>query len=164
VGVGTEIAGVRSYETGDDARAIHWRRTAALGRLVVTERQSDASTQLTVLLDNVQTDAKSGECEARFERLISRAATLVVAALSRGLSAEVVARGSRSPLLMGNAGPDPILRYLALIGSVPAENPPGFGHYARSARVIMLREEDAADAALLTSPLPLPNNAPAGVA
>jgi len=148
VGVGTEIAGLRSYETGDDARAIHWRRTAALGRLVVTERQSDASTQLTVLLDNVQTEAKSSELEARFERLISRAATLVVAALSRGLSAEVVARGSRSPLLMGNAAPDAILRYLALLGSVPAESAPGFGHYARSARVIMLRGEDAADAAL----------------
>ena len=152
VGVGTEIAGLRSYETGDDARAIHWRRTAALGRLVVTERQSDASTQLTVLLDNVQTDA--GEFEARFERLISRAATLVVAALSRGLSAEVVSRGTRSPLLMGNASPDPILRYLALIGSVPAESAPGFGHYARSARVIMLRGEDAADAALLANAAP----------
>ena len=148
VGVGTEIAGLRSYETGDDARAIHWRRTAALGRLVVTERQSDASTQLTVLLDNMQTDASSSEADARFERLISRAATLVVAALSRGLSAEVVARGTRSPLLMGNAAPDQILRYLALIGSVPAESAPGFGHYARTARVIMLRGEDAADAAL----------------
>jgi hypothetical protein len=49
---------------------------------------------------------------------------------------------------MGNAAPDPILRYLALIGSVPAQSAPGFGHYARSARVIMLRAEDVADANL----------------
>lgn len=143
VGVGTEIAGLRGYETHDDARAIHWRRTASLGRLIVTERQSDASSQLTVLLDNaVPPDMKP--FDPRFERLVSRAATLVVAALARGLSAEVVARGTRSPLLMGNAAPDPIMRFLALIDSVPAENAPAFGTYARAARVIVLRNSEPA--------------------
>jgi uncharacterized protein (DUF58 family) len=133
IGVGTEIAGLRGYEAGDDARAIHWRRTAALGRLMVTERQSDASSQLTLLLDNV-----SPSDSGRFERLVSRAATLVVSALARGLSAEVLCHGSRSPLIMGNAAPDPILRYLALIGTVAADSAPPYGRYAQTARVIML--------------------------
>ncbi|MET0389987.1 MAG: DUF58 domain-containing protein [Polyangiales bacterium] len=148
VGVGTEIAGLRGYETGDDARAIHWRRTAALGRLMVTERQSDASTQLTVLLDNIAVADP-----LRFERLVSRAATLVVSAVARGLSAEVVCRGSRSPLLMGNAAPDPILRYLALIQTVSADNPPQFGRYAQSARVVMLSGETVGGTALPTGVL-----------
>ena len=141
VGVGTEIAGLRGYESGDDARAIHWRRTASLGRLVVTERQSDASSQLTVLLDNA-VPAGLAQPDPRFERMVSRAATLVVAALARGLSAEVVARGSRSPLLMGNAAPDPILRFLALVSGMDLEHAPPFGSYARAARVVTLRYTD----------------------
>jgi uncharacterized protein (DUF58 family) len=142
VGVGTEIAGLRAYETGDDARSIHWRRTAALGRLVVTERQSDASTQLTVLIDNavvLPTEAS----RAQFEHMISRAATLVVAAVARGLSAEVIARGTRSPMVVGMAAPDPILRYLALIDALPPEGAPAFGNYTRTARVVVLRTQEA---------------------
>jgi uncharacterized protein (DUF58 family) len=137
IGVGTEIAGLRGYEVGDDARTIHWRRTASLGRMVVTERQSDASSQLTLVLDNARS-ATTPNFEARFERTISRAATLAVAGVSRGLSVEVIARGTRSVLLMGYASPDPILRYLALLPSIEAGVAPNFGAYARNARVIFL--------------------------
>jgi len=143
IGPGTEVAGLRGYEAGDDARAIHWRRTAAFGRLMVTERQSDASTQLSILLDNID----SGDAEA-FEKLVSRAATLIVLALGRGLSAEVICHGSRSALLMGHAPADPILRYLALLAPVPAEQAPAFGRYAQSARVIVLRGDGVGEASL----------------
>lgn len=142
VGVGTEIAGLRAYETGDDARSIHWRRTAALGRLVVTERQSDASTQLTVLVDNAVV-LPNEAARAQFEHMISRAATLVVAAIGRGLSAEVIARGTRSPMVVGMAAPDPILRYLALLNPLAPEGAPGFGSYTRTARVVILRANEA---------------------
>ena len=145
VGVGTEIAGLRAYETGDDARSIHWRRTAALGRLVVTERQSDASTQLTVLIDNAVVLPNEASRE-RFEHMISRAATLVVAAVARGLSAEVIARGSRSPMVVGMAASDPILRFLALLNALPPEGAPAFGNYARTARVVVLRTTDVSEA------------------
>jgi uncharacterized protein (DUF58 family) len=141
VGVGTEIAGMRGYETGDDARSIHWRRTAALGKLVVTERQSDASTQLTVLIDNAVT-LQTDEARAQFEHMISRAATLVVAAVARGLSAEIITRGSRSPLVVGMAAPDPALRFLALVNAVPPEGAAGFGNHARTARIVLLRADE----------------------
>jgi uncharacterized protein (DUF58 family) len=152
MGAGTEIAGLRSYEQGDDARSIHWRRTAALGRLVVTERQSDASSQLTLLLDNAP-ESTGKLPDPRFERLVSRAATLAVAGLSRGLSVEVIARGTRSPLLMGFASPDPILRYLALISTLDRAQAQSFGPYPRNARVIALRVGDGLPA---TAPLRVP--------
>jgi uncharacterized protein (DUF58 family) len=142
IGVGTEIAGLRSYETGDDARSIHWPRTASLGRLVVTERQSDASSQLTLLLDNARS-INTPEEDEQFERMVSRAATLAVAGLSHGLSVEVIARGSRSPLLVGFTAADPILRYLALIESVNPERAPHFGAYARNTRVIFVGASDS---------------------
>ncbi|HEX4353678.1 MAG TPA: DUF58 domain-containing protein, partial [Polyangiales bacterium] len=143
IGVGTEIAGLRSYETGDDARSIHWRRTASLGRLVVTERQSDASSQLTLLLDNAKSIA-TPELDAEFETMVSRAATLAVAGVAHGLSVEVIARGSRSPLLLGFTAPDPILRYLATIAPVDPNDAPRFGAYARNTRVILLNTKAVA--------------------
>jgi len=148
LGSGTEIAGLRGYEVGDDARSIHWQRTAALGRVMVTERHSDATAQLTVLLDNVHPDA------ARFERMVSLAATAVVAALARGQSAEVIARGSRSPLVPGHAAPDPILRYLAKVALVDnVDDAPGFARVAPHARVLDLGK-DAADPELVQAQAP----------
>jgi hypothetical protein len=62
------------------------------------------------------------------------------------LSVEVIARGSRSPLLMGYAPPDPILRYLALIGTLDRTGAPPFGPHARNARVILLRSAEPSPA------------------
>jgi uncharacterized protein (DUF58 family) len=140
-GTGSEIAGLRSYETGDDARAIHWKRSAALGRLVVTERHNDASSQLTILLDNQRPGGAGAAFDAAFERAISEAATEAVSSLGRGLAVEILARGSRSPLIMGSSSPDGILRFLALLNAVPAEQGVAYGRYARTASVLRLSPE-----------------------
>jgi uncharacterized protein (DUF58 family) len=112
---------------------------------MVTERQSDASSQLTLLLDNAQ-PAGTAAHDPHFERLVSRAATLAVAGLTHGLSVEVISRGSRSPLLMGYAPADPILRYLALLENVDAQAAPNFGAYARNTRIIFLSATNSAAA------------------
>lgn len=138
VGVGTEVAGLRSYEMHDDARAIHWKRSASLGRLMVMERQSDASSQLCILLDNARPPQAEPSWDEGFERAISKAATLAVLSASRGLSVEVISRGGRSPMVMPFAAADPILRFLALLVRVDASVAPAFGNHARSARVIVL--------------------------
>jgi uncharacterized protein (DUF58 family) len=137
LGVGTEVAGLRSYEMHDDARAIHWKRSASLGRLLVMERQSDASSQLVILIDNARPPQADPTWEAGFERAISKAATLAVLSASRGLSVEVISRGGRSPAVMAFAPTDPLLRYLALLSAVDASTAPAFAPHARSARVIV---------------------------
>ncbi|HEX2675867.1 MAG TPA: DUF58 domain-containing protein [Polyangiales bacterium] len=149
IGTGTEIAGLRGYEVGDDARSIHWKRSASLGRLVVIERQSDASSQVAILLDNARGgESRSAETfDAGFELAVSEAATLAVASLARGLSVEVIARGSRSPLVMAGAPPDAILRYLALLAAQPAGHAQVFGAYARTARVIRIGVRGATELA-----------------
>ena len=138
LGVGTEIGGLRGYEMHDDARAIHWKRSASLGRLLVMERHSDASTQLCILLDNARPANADAAWDAGFEQAISKAATLAVLSTSRGLSVEVIVRGGRSPVVMAFAASDPILRYLALLSSTPANVAPAFATHARTARVVML--------------------------
>jgi uncharacterized protein (DUF58 family) len=135
-GSGTEVAGLRHYRAGDAARSIHWRRTAALGRVMVYEKHSDSSTHLTIVLDNARPKDADARWDAAFERAISRAAAIAVANVGRDLSAEVLCRGQRSPVVMPGSQADPILRFLALLQSVPAERAPSFAAANRSSRII----------------------------
>jgi len=125
IGPGTEIAGLRGFVTGDEARDVHWRRTAALGRLVVREHERDSNSHLTILLDNARPDhvdaASRAAWDARFEALVSRAATLATHASAAQMTTEVVTRGARSPLALAGSSVDPVLRFLALIEAVDAD-------------------------------------------
>ncbi len=113
-GRGTETRELREYRSGDELRAIHWRRTAAVGKPVVREFEREAAAVLSILLDNGPEQTRS-ELRVGFERNVARAAYVVERALARGYSVEVCARGSRSPLLAGGSPPDALWRYLALL-------------------------------------------------
>jgi uncharacterized protein (DUF58 family) len=136
VGLGSEVAGLRNYQQGDAARSIHWRRTAALGRVVVHEKHSDASAHLTIVLDNARPEGADARWDEAFERAISRAAALAAGNLGGDLSREVICRGQRSAVVMAGAPADPILRFLALLQSVPAAQAKAFAAVGKSSRVI----------------------------
>ena len=147
VGSGNEVAGLRQYRPGDGARAIHWKRTAALGRVMVYETHVDASSHLTIVLDNARPDGADARWDAAFERAISRAAALAVGNVGREMSAEVVCRGRRSPLVTAGSPVDPILKFLALLESVPAMDAPAFDALRKSSQVVeipILPTEEAA--------------------
>lgn len=135
-GPGTEIAGLRGYQDGDEARAIHWRRTAALGRLVVHEKQRDASTHFTIVLDNQKPSDAPPAWDDAFERAISRVAALAVLVVGRELSVEIVCRGTRSAVALPGTSADPILRFLALLESVPEADDVPLAPPVASSRVL----------------------------
>lgn len=114
-GAGSEIAGLREYADGDDARAIHWRRTASLGRVVVRERQRDAARRLTLLVDERRPEGASAAWDERFERLLSEAAGAAVRALEEGTAVEAIARSGASPLVLPGQPADAIWRFFALL-------------------------------------------------
>jgi uncharacterized protein (DUF58 family) len=125
-GRGSEFAGsVRFYREGDEARDIHWKRTATRGELVVREHEQDASALVTLRVDNVVPAGTADESEwrERFEYSISEAATLASAYLARGVSVQVQANDSASALVAGGTAPDPIWRFLALLKAVRADTP-----------------------------------------
>ncbi len=131
IGRGTEIAGLREYVAGDEARSIHWRRSATLGTLVVKERQRDASSRVTFVLDNLRPEGAGAAWDAGFEHAISRVASLTGEAMARGASVDVVVRGARSPLLAPGSAPDPIWRFLAeLTPAGPEDEAPEAGRGA----------------------------------
>jgi len=117
-GRGSEFAGsVRFYREGDEARDIHWRRTASRGELVVREHEQDSSALVTLSVDNLLRSDVDDEAawHERFETSISEVATLVAFYLSQGVSVQVQAKDGVSPLVIGGSPPDAIWRFLALL-------------------------------------------------
>jgi uncharacterized protein (DUF58 family) len=114
IGSGSEVAGIREYRAGDEARVIHWGRTASLGRMVVRERHRDAVARLVLHVDPSGSDADATWREA-FEQSLRLAGSQAVRALSHGTPVEVRTPTGRSPVLRPGSPPDPILRFLALL-------------------------------------------------
>lgn len=136
-GRGTETRELREYRVGDEVRSIHWRRSAAMGKPVVREYEREAAALFCFVLDNHVPDAADRQAVADVEAQISRVAYLVERALARGASAEVCARGARSPRLNDASSPDPIWRFLALLPVEPSKQ--GLALPSRGARVIDVR-------------------------
>jgi uncharacterized protein (DUF58 family) len=125
-GRGSEFAGsVRYYREGDEARDIHWKRTASRGELVVREHEQDTSAIVNLSIDNVVPPATNDENSWReqFEQKVSEMATLASVYLSRGVSVQVHASESQSPVVTGGMAPDPIWRFLALLKPVRLDAP-----------------------------------------
>lgn len=119
VGVGSEVAGLREYRSGDEARVIHWRRTAALGRVVVRERHRDAVARLVLELDATARDGDEAAWRDAFEHEVRVTGSRAVRALARGTSVQVRAGSRRSPVLHPGSPPDPVLEFLALLEPAP---------------------------------------------
>lgn len=117
-GRGSEFAGsVRFYREGDEARDIHWKRTASRGELVVREHEQDTSALVTLTLGDVIPAGTEDEAawQESFERRVSETATIAAVYLGRGVSVQVRASEARSPIVAGGNAPDPIWRFLALL-------------------------------------------------
>ena len=112
-GNGNEVLGLRDYRAGDEARAIHWRRSANLDRVVVRETAQESRGQLSLVLDQHVSDSPEGE--AVLERLVGRAAFLAEWGLAEGMSVEILVRGERSPLVSPSGSVETLWRFLALL-------------------------------------------------
>ena len=75
-GAGPEFFGVRPYRIGDEVRHIHWKATAAKGRLMVKEFEASAVDQVVILLDTEKRFISPEPCSSNFEFLISCAASI----------------------------------------------------------------------------------------
>ena len=135
-GRGSEFAGsVRFYREGDEARDIHWKRTASRGELVVREHEQDSNALVTLSVDNLLASSPDDEAAwlERFELTISEVATAAAAYLTQGVSVQVQAKDSVSPLVAGGTPPDPIWRFLALLQPCRAQAPGRSGKRTRHA-------------------------------
>jgi uncharacterized protein (DUF58 family) len=117
-GHGEDFLGLRLMREGEDPRDVHWRKTAAVGRLVMRERARETRPDVTLILDVLRPHGAGDDWSVAFERRIREVASRAVAHLKRGDQVAVVTtacgltRGDRT------VGADPLLRYLALLEPV----------------------------------------------
>ncbi|MBO0879533.1 MAG: DUF58 domain-containing protein, partial [Mycobacterium sp.] len=99
IGRGVEYADIRSYVPGDQLRAVNWPVSARRGSLHVTERLTDRSADVVVLIDTYPQPA--GPATEATERTVRGAAQVVQTALRNGDRAGIVALGGRQPRWLG---------------------------------------------------------------
>ncbi len=99
IGRGVEYADIRTYVPGDQLRTVNWPVSARRGRLHVTQRLTDRSADVVVLLDGYPQPA--GPATAATERIVRGAAQVVQTALRNGDRAGIVALGGRKPRWLG---------------------------------------------------------------
>jgi uncharacterized protein (DUF58 family) len=99
IGRGVEYADIRSYVPGDQLRTVNWPVSARRGSLHVTERLTDRSADVVVLIDAYPQPA--GPATDATERTVRGAAQVVQTALRNGDRAGIVALGGRQPRWLG---------------------------------------------------------------
>ncbi len=108
---GDEFSSLRAYATGDDLRKVHWPSSARTGDLVVRNEHIPEHGHSMVLLD-VRASAAD---PATFERMVSAAASIVVACRERGDRVRLVTTEGVDHAADTSAGCDAILDLLAIV-------------------------------------------------
>jgi uncharacterized protein (DUF58 family) len=117
-GHGDDYLGLKLLRDGEDPRDVHWRKSAAVGQLVMRERAREARPDVVLTLDNVRRpDAKDDWFNA-FERRIRDVASRAVAHIKRGDSVTIKTTSGEAVRSDRAAGADRILRFLALVESI----------------------------------------------
>jgi uncharacterized protein (DUF58 family) len=124
-GHGEEFLGLKLMRPGEDPRDIHWRKTAALGQMVMRERARESRPDVTLTLDTLQRAQVEADWSAAFERRIRDVASRAVAHLKRGDRVVVLTTAGGSTRADRSVGADPLLRYLALVEPVARVPVPG---------------------------------------
>ncbi len=120
-GAGEEFLGLRPMRQGEDPRDIYWRKSAAVGQLVLRDRAREARPDVALPLDVVRPASANEDWAAAFERRIRDVASRAVAHIKRGDAVVVRTTAGGAARADKNAGADPILRYLALLEPVDAK-------------------------------------------
>jgi uncharacterized protein (DUF58 family) len=122
-GHGEDFLGLRLMREGEDPRDVHWRKTAAVGQMVMRERAREARPDVTLALDVLRPEAAGEEWYVAFERRIRDVASRAVAHIKRGDRVAVITTVGGVSRADRVVGADPLLRYLALIDPVTRPTP-----------------------------------------
>jgi uncharacterized protein (DUF58 family) len=126
-GYGDDFIGLRPMREGEDPRDIHWRKSAAVGQLVLRERARESRPDVKLVLEVWKPADAGDDWDAAFERRVREVASRAVAHLKRGDRVAVVTSTGTSARSDRAQGADPLLRYLARVQAVPAKSLPHRG-------------------------------------
>jgi uncharacterized protein (DUF58 family) len=110
-GRGAEFLGLRELSTGDDIRLVHWRKSAAVGRLLAVEREREQRRRVVLVVDN------RGEA---LEQPVREAAAAARLLSGRGLEIGLATAGTYLPPA---AGPGTLRRVLRALAALARAEP-----------------------------------------
>lgn len=142
-GWGHDLHALRPFRAGDDPRSIHWKQTAKTGHPIFLEREAEDDRRLAILFDNGVGALTEPRALARFEQLVSEAATSAVHHLARGFEVELITRDTALHFSSGPRHRLALLEALALIEPV-APCPIPLEASDRSTAVLRLGFEEGA--------------------
>ncbi|HYZ88804.1 MAG TPA: DUF58 domain-containing protein [Myxococcales bacterium] len=117
-GHGLEMHALRDYRPGEDARSIHWRSSARLGKLIGVDREQERRRQVCVVLDHRRARG------AALETAVERAAALFERELDSGAEVSLALCGDRLPAGSGERHRIAGLTLLALLDAGPGAPAP----------------------------------------
>ncbi len=117
-GNGDDYLGLKLLRDGEDRRDIHWRKSAAVGQLVMRERAREARPDVVLPLDVVRRDDAKEEWFTTFERRIRDVASRAVAHIKRGDAVTIKTTATETVRGDRTTGADRLLRFLALVESM----------------------------------------------
>jgi uncharacterized protein (DUF58 family) len=125
-GAGAVYRSLRDYRIGDESRAIHWKTTARLRRLIIREYEAESGNRATVILATVFPFAPPDQYNHEFEEGVRLAASLAAALIRQGIWVRFVSARETIPFGAGTSHLYRILRHLALLTPCrePRESPP----------------------------------------
>ena len=122
-GHGDDYLGLNLHRHGEDTRDVHWRKSAAIGQLVMRERAREARPDVVLPLDVIRPDDAKEDWSNTFERKIRDVASRAVAHIKRADSVTIKTSAGETVRADRTSGADPLLRFLALLEPSPAPAP-----------------------------------------
>ncbi|PFW98736.1 hypothetical protein CJ468_06438 [Nocardia farcinica] len=132
-GPGVEYADIRAYTPGDQLRTVNWPVSARRGRLYVTERLTNRSADVVVLIDTSL--QAPGPASDALELSVRGAAQVVQSTLSAGDRTAVVCLGEQPRWLRPDIGRRQFYRIVDTVLAVGDEHIPTTGTLAPHAAV-----------------------------
>jgi uncharacterized protein (DUF58 family) len=120
-GHGDDYLGMKLLRDGEDTRDVHWRKSAAVGQLVMRERAREARPDVVLTLDVVRPEDAKEEWSTALERRIRDLASRSVAHIKRGDAVTIKTTAAEMVRADRTTGADRLLRFLALVETVSAE-------------------------------------------
>ena len=144
-----EVAHLRPYRFGDSMRTVHWRATARMRSVMVTERHAPHAHKITICLDNHGPQRHS----SRFERLVCAAATTIAHFIHEGWQVTLIGPWIHGAGIGGNL--DHLLEHLAVVQCNEQSDCEQSIPRNEACLVFTLDEEFAPSAGTVAMPIPL---------
>lgn len=151
---GSDLRGLRPFQSGDDPRHVDWKATARLGAPAVREWQPDQRRAVIVALDTGRLMRAEHDGESKLDAALRALARLALAAEARGDRVGVVAFANEVvrwvPPLYGGGQAERLLRFLGDLEPVGVESDLGRAApqiLASGRRTLVVVVSDVMDAA-----------------